>query len=104
MDRLGLLQLLKVLALQVTSTPTLIEQALGDGGEQRTGFTDCRQARGLQQLHEGFAGNVFDSGGIVQGLTQACAEPEVVGAEQSVHLFAMKNIGAGHRGSWVRGR
>ena len=57
-----MLQLIEVLAFQIAAAPELINQPLGDGGEQGARFANRRQSRRFEQLHKGFGGDVFDAG------------------------------------------
>ncbi|MNE91487.1 hypothetical protein D3C80_1891100 [compost metagenome] len=101
---INLLQLFEVLAFQVATAPQLIEQALGNGGEQGAGLADRGQCWRFEQLQEGLGRNVFDAGTGAQVPAQPSAQPRVMGAEQCAHVVAMGKVGAGHRGSKVRGR
>nr|GFB32771.1 hypothetical protein [Tanacetum cinerariifolium] len=90
---------LQVAALLVTSSPVLIDQALGNGGQQRTRITDRHNVGCSEHLQEGVGRDVFGGLHAVHPTANAKTQPAVVLGKKLAYIVAMRRIGTGHRTS-----
>lgn len=68
--------------LQITPTPHLVHQALGNGGKQCAGLSYRRYLGCTQELDKRVDGDVFGVGTGVEVAVQAAAQPRVMNAKQ----------------------